>query len=685
MDEDSPLVVKQETNAVIVQPQLLPEEGIDHESSTKTTVDMDKKYFNEEEADKLPIDPTSNSACETAINIDESEIDKLLPNSGDPNLDGQSERSILQDDEDLASNIDCSVDDALDESCMGLEGTLERGFSLQEAAPRENERSLQYSQMTEAYVHEPRLLKRYEPTLKHLIPVRKEKCDPREMPVDKTGMVSYTMFSWMTSLMWKAYKHGLKPDDVPLCSKYDMCDYNAQRLDELWSEEVRRVGAAGASLQRVAWRFIRTRVYFGLFLFIVTLLLGFAGPTVFMRYLIEWLGSEASVTTGLCWVLGLVLCETARVLTFGLVWAVNYRTGVRLRAACLGLVYKKLMRLSSLGDKGVGEMINLFANDGQRIFDFVVLGVLIIGGPVVGVGGVAYILWLLGPHALVGMLAFLLFYPLQYCISRVTGALRRRTVRVTDERVRLVNELLVCVKLIKMYAWEDSFAGGIADVRERERVLLEKSAYLQSVSLAMAPTVPVIAAIVTFCAHIAAGNNLTPAQAYPVVVVFTTAVRKGLAHLPHAHLLWEGLTALRRIQATSIMGLIGLIHFGLDCVTHCVLHLKEGEVSLGRVQAFSVWSMLRNIGFTLFILPHSVRSLVEWDSSSARIQAFSAMAFLLVQLRVATNILAVSCKAFAESGDSFSRLQVTSAPTVAFLHAVVGLEKWRECIFRAMP
>ena len=61
----------------------------------------------------------------------------------------------------------------------------------------------------------------------------------------------------------------------------------------------------------------------------------------------------------------------------------------------------------------VFQLINLFANDGQRIFDFVVLGVLIVGGPVVGVGGVVYILWLLGPYALSGMLAFLLFYPIQ--------------------------------------------------------------------------------------------------------------------------------------------------------------------------------------------------------------------------------------------------------------------------------
>jgi len=49
------------------------------------------------------------------------------------------------------------------------------------------------------------------------------------MPIDKTGMISYTLFSWMTSLMWKAYKHGLNSDTIPLCSKYEMCDYNTAR------------------------------------------------------------------------------------------------------------------------------------------------------------------------------------------------------------------------------------------------------------------------------------------------------------------------------------------------------------------------------------------------------------------------------------------------------------------------
>lgn len=38
---------------------------------------------------------------------------------------------------------------------------------------------------------------------------------------------------------------------------------------------------------------------------------------------------------------------------------------------------------------------------------------------------------------------------------------RRRAVSVTDRRVRTMNEVLTCIKLIKMYAWEESFEKSI--------------------------------------------------------------------------------------------------------------------------------------------------------------------------------------------------------------------------------
>jgi hypothetical protein len=49
-------------------------------------------------------------------------------------------------------------------------------------------------------------------------------------------------------------------------------------------------------------------------------------------------------------------------------------------------------------------------------------------------------------------------------------------------------------------------------IRSKEHDLLQRAAYCQSLSISMAPTVPVISTIITFLAHISAGNNLTAAQ-----------------------------------------------------------------------------------------------------------------------------------------------------------------------------
>lgn len=58
---------------------------------------------------------------------------------------------------------------------------------------------------------------------------------------------------------------------------------------------------------------------------------------------------------------------TCRSLLFAATWAMNYRTGVRVRAGTLGLVFQKILRLRSLGDKSAGEvseytLVHVYAN-----------------------------------------------------------------------------------------------------------------------------------------------------------------------------------------------------------------------------------------------------------------------------------------------------------------------------------
>ena len=54
-------------------------------------------------------------------------------------------------------------------------------------------------------------------------------------------------------------------------------------------------------------------------------------------------------------------------------------------------------------------------------------------------------------------------YILQIFLGRVIGRYRIKTVKITDRRVRMMNEIINCIKLIKMYSWESSFASEIGE------------------------------------------------------------------------------------------------------------------------------------------------------------------------------------------------------------------------------
>ena len=43
-------------------------------------------------------------------------------------------------------------------------------------------------------------------------------------------------------------------------------------------------------------------------------------------------------------------------------------------------------------------------------------------------------------------------------VTDIVYSLRRKGIPITDERVKLMSEIITAIKLVKMYAWEKSFA-----------------------------------------------------------------------------------------------------------------------------------------------------------------------------------------------------------------------------------
>lgn len=51
-----------------------------------------------------------------------------------------------------------------------------------------------------------------------------------------------------------------------------------------------------------------------------------------------------------------------------------------------------------------------------------------------------------------------------------------------DSRIKLMNEMLNGIKVLKLYAWELAFKSKVSDIRESELLVLKKAAYLGAVS-----------------------------------------------------------------------------------------------------------------------------------------------------------------------------------------------------------
>uniref|UniRef100_A0A667YD97 ATP binding cassette subfamily C member 12 n=1 Tax=Myripristis murdjan TaxID=586833 RepID=A0A667YD97_9TELE len=347
---------------------------------------------------------------------------------------------------------------------------------------------------------------------------------PRYSPIDRAGFLSFTTFAWMTPMMWAIFRNKLDISSLSL-SHVDGADTNGQRSEtRLWEEEVAKVGLEKASVVRVLLRFQRTRLTLAFLAGILFMFAVFVGPAVLVHeilsYIDEHKGSTVTYGVGLCF--ALFFTEMCKTVFLSLLWAVNLRTAVRLKGAFSSMGFQKVISLRVPSGMSMGEMINVLTNDGHRIFEAVVFGSFMLCVPVLLFICTFYACYILGYTALTGVLIYLIFIPIQFSMAKLINVFRRKVVVSTDSRVRTMNEILTCIKLIKMYAWEDSFEKKITDIRKREKNLLEKTGYVQNVNSTITAIIPTFATIITFVIHTLLGLRLSSSAAFTTIAIFNS-------------------------------------------------------------------------------------------------------------------------------------------------------------------
>ncbi|XP_059619578.1 probable multidrug resistance-associated protein lethal(2)03659 isoform X2 [Phlebotomus argentipes] len=373
-------------------------------------------------------------------------------------------------------------------------------------------------------------------------------------PREKATFFSYLVFWWVLPIFFKGRKKELEEQDLYEALKCHKSDYLGDLMCKSWEHEIRVKKELGKkpSLLRAALRVFGGKIMLlGLFLAAIEFLLKVSQP-LFLGGLISYYSSSNGVTRDAYLYAGaVVLCSALSVLFMHSFMLSNLHEGMKLRVSMCSMIYRKALRLSknALGDTTVGQVVNLLSNDVGRLdLSIIFLHYLWVGPLETFV--VTYLMYReVGVSAVFGVIFLLLFIPLQAYLGKKTSVLRLKTALRTDERVRLMNEIIQGIQVIKMYAWEKPFGKLVERTRIKELKVIRYVSYIRGILLSFIIFSTRVSVFISLIAFALLGNVVTAEKAFVITAYYNILRQTMTIFFPQAIAqLAETIVSVKRIQ-----------------------------------------------------------------------------------------------------------------------------------------
>ncbi|XP_054524925.1 ATP-binding cassette sub-family C member 6 isoform X3 [Pan troglodytes] len=390
--------------------------------------------------------------------------------------------------------------------------------------------------------------------------------DPQQSnPCPETGAAfpSKATFWWVSGLVWRGYRRPLRPKDLWSLGRENSSEELVSRLEKEWMRNrsaarrhnkaiafkrkggsgmeapetepfLRQEGSQWRPLLKAIWQVFHSTFLLGTLSLIISDVFRFTVPKLLSLFL-EFIG-DPKPPAWKGYLLAVLMFLSACLQT--LFEQQNmYRLKVlqmRLRSAITGLVYRKVLALSSGSRKAsaVGDVVNLVSVDVQRLTE----SVLYLNGlwlPLVWIVVCFVYLWqLLGPSALTAIAVFLSLLPLNFFITKKRNHHQEEQMRQKDSRARLTSSILRNSKTIKFHGWEGAFLERVLGIRGQELGALRTSGLLFSVSLVSFQVSTFLVALVVFAVHTLVAENAMDAEKAFVTLTVLNILNKAQAFLP---------------------------------------------------------------------------------------------------------------------------------------------------------
>nr|APD26517.1 ATP-binding cassette transporter subfamily C member 4 X1 protein [Brachionus koreanus] len=247
----------------------------------------------------------------------------------------------------------------------------------------------------------------------------------------------------------------------------DQADKLIQELEKEWINEQKKFSKP--SLARALIRWYKRRAILNALLVLIQETINIFQP-LFISIILQYFNGTIELSTALIFAGLSSICVLIDSMLHHPYFLNAYRYGMRLRIACWGLIYRKILRLSlkTLDSKSAGDIINLLSTDATRIEFGMYFLPYLVTGPIQMVVVITIIYTKVGLSFLSGLLLLSLIVPAKWLILKQYNKFRTRNCRKSDERITVLTEILNSIKIIKMYCWEIPFTKRVTDLRNEE-------------------------------------------------------------------------------------------------------------------------------------------------------------------------------------------------------------------------
>jgi ABC-type multidrug transport system fused ATPase/permease subunit len=213
--------------------------------------------------------------------------------------------------------------------------------------------------------------------------------------------------------------------------------------------------------------------------------------------------------------------------------------GLHARTTIQAAVYSKVLRISNTArtktskDGGVADtIINLQSTDCRSIEMVYWMWMYTWAAPLQVVVTTALLYMQLGWSVFLGIGMLVILLPVQKSLMGRLKGYTKAASECSDERIKLITEIVHGVQVVKLQAWEGIFAERVQSARKQELKHRRSIAFLQGTNSAITECAAIVSTLVTFATYgFVSDTPLTAAKAFTTLALFNI-LRTPLMVLP---------------------------------------------------------------------------------------------------------------------------------------------------------